>query len=211
MNDERQKHWDGVYKTKLPTEVSWYRPRLDTSLALIAEADPKATGSVIDIGGGESTLVDDLLARGYAEVAVADISATALAVTRERLGERAAKVQWHCGDVTQLPLPEARYDVWHDRAVFHFLTDAASRAAYVRQVVRSVRPGGHVIIGAFGPNGPTQCSGLDVVRYDANALHRELGPGFELLRQLEEEHTTPMGRSQHFVWCSCRLGASRDR
>lgn len=207
MNEERRKHWDGVYQTKLPTEVSWYRPHLETSLELIAQAAPEGRGAVIDIGGGESTLVDDLLARGHTDVTLVDISATALAVTRERLGERAASLQWVCGDATQVSLPEARYDVWHDRAVFHFLTDAASRAAYVRQVARSVRPGGHVIIGAFGPNGPTQCSGLDVVRYNADALHGEFGARFELLRHLEEDHKTPMGRSQQFVWCFCRLAA----
>ena len=205
MTEDRREHWDRVYKTKQPTEVSWYRPHLDTSLALIEQAAPDRAAALIDVGGGESTLVDDLLARGYRDVTVLDLSQTALEVTRERLGERAASVQWVCGDATQVALSEARYDVWHDRAVFHFLTDPRARAAYVRQVARGVRPGGHVIVGAFGPGGPTQCSGLDVVRYDADALHGEFGVRFELLRHLEEVHRTPLGREQEFVWCFCRV------
>jgi SAM-dependent methyltransferase len=180
---------------------------LDTSLALIEEANPRRSASVVDIGGGASTLVDDLVARGYEDVTVVDLSATALAVSRERLGEAAASVHWVCGDATEVTLPNARYDVWHDRAVFHFLTDSASRAAYVRQVVSSVRPLGHVIIGTFGTNGPTQCSGLPVVRYDAAGLQAELGERFELLRHLEEEHKTPLGRPQQFQWCLFRLAA----
>jgi SAM-dependent methyltransferase len=205
VTEDRREHWDRVYQTKRSTEVSWYRPHLDTSLALIAEAVPNRDASIVDVGGGESTLVDDLLSRGYTDVTLVDLSPTALEVTRARLGDAAASVSWVCGDATQVALPEARYDVWHDRAVFHFLTDSAARAAYVRQVARCVRPGGHVIIGAFGPDGPTQCSGLDVVRYDADALHGEFGERFELLRHLEEVHQTPLGRAQQFVWCFCRV------
>jgi SAM-dependent methyltransferase len=205
VTEDRREHWDRVYQTKRSTEVSWYRPHLDTSLALIAEAVPNRDASIVDVGGGESTLVDDLLSRGYTDVTLVDLSPTALEVTRARLGDADASVSWVCGDATQVALPEARYDVWHDRAVFHFLTDSAARAAYVRQVARCVRPGGHVIIGAFGPDGPTQCSGLDVVRYDADALHGEFGERFELLRHLEEVHETPLGRAQQFVWCFCRV------
>ena len=205
MTEERREHWDRVYRTKRATEVSWYRAHLDTSLALIEQAAPDRTAAVIDVGGGESTLVDDLLARGYADVTLLDLSQAALEVTRERLGERGASVHWICGDATRVELPEARYDVWHDRAVFHFLTDAPARLAYVRQVARAVRPGGHVIVGTFGPEGPVQCSGLDVARYDAEGLHAEFGKRFELLRHLEEVHQTPAGRAQQFVWCFCRL------
>jgi SAM-dependent methyltransferase len=205
MTEDRREHWDRVYQTKRPTEVSWYRPHLDTSLALIEQAAADRSASVIDVGGGESTLVDDLLARGYADLTLLDLSQTALDVTRERLGDRGAPVHWLCGDATSVDLPVARYDVWHDRAVFHFLTDPAARLAYVRQVARAVRTGGHVIVGTFGPEGPAQCSGLDVARYDAEGLHAEFGKRFELLRHLEEVHQTPLGRAQQFVWCFCRL------
>jgi SAM-dependent methyltransferase len=157
------------------------------------------------VGGGEATLVDDLLARGYTDMTVLDISDAALADTRARLGKLAGKVVWVCGDVTSVELPAARYDLWHDRAAFHFLTDPARRAAYVQQVTRSLRIGGHVVIGTFGPDGPLQCSGLDVVRYDAGSLHEQLGPRFELVKHLDETHHTPLGRSQQFVWCHCRL------
>jgi SAM-dependent methyltransferase len=193
-----------VYRTKAPTEVSWYRAHLDTSLELIAQAAPSRTSAVIDVGGGEATLVDDLLQRGYRDLTILDISSTALEATRARLGKDAQRVQWICGDATTVDLPSARYDVWHDRAVFHFLTDAAQRAGYVEQVARSVRAGGHVIVGTFGPDGPLQCSGLDVVRYDADGLHAEFGARFTLLRHVEEVHRTPMGREQAFVWCVCR-------
>lgn len=198
-------HWDEVYRTKKSTEVSWYREHLETSLALIRQAAGDRSSAIVDVGGGESTLVDDLVAEGYADLTVLDISTTALDATRSRLGERADRVHWIGGDVTTVDLAAARYDVWHDRAVFHFLTDPAQRAAYVRQVARSVRVGGHVIVGTFGPAGPLQCSGLDVVRYDAGALHAEFGTRFELVRHVEEVHKTPLGREQQFVWCFCRV------
>jgi len=209
MTDARQ-HWDHVYETKAATEVSWYRPHLDTSLALIDQAATDRTSAIIDVGGGESTLVDDLVARGYADVTVLDISSTALDATRNRLGDKAEKLHWICGDATEVELPEARYDIWHDRAVFHFLTDPVKRAAYVRRVARCVRLGGYVIVGTFGPEGPLKCSGLDVVRYDADALHEQFGPRFDLVRHLEEVHRTPMGREQQFVWCFCRLTGTAD-
>lgn len=206
MTNAGREHWDRVYQTKKPTEVSWFRAHLDTSLALIEEASfGKTTAAVIDVGGGESTLVDDLVARGYEDVTVLDLSSTALDVTRSRLGAKAEAVQWICGDVTDVALPEARYDVWHDRAVFHFLGLPSYREAYVKQLTRSLRPGGHVVMGIFGPDGPLECSGLHVVRYDAASLHRELGPRFELEKHLEEVHATPLGRAQQFVWCHFRL------
>ena len=168
--DARQ-HWERVYRTKQPTEVSWYAPHLDVSLRIIEEAAPARASRIIDVGGGEATLVDDLLERGYRDVSVLDVSATALDVAKARLGESADDVDWLCGDVTAFPFTRHQYDVWHDRAVFHFLTDQRDRAAYVRQVVHAVKPGGHVIVATFGPEGPTKCSGLDVVRYDPDALH----------------------------------------
>jgi SAM-dependent methyltransferase len=204
MSTGAREHWDRVYQTKLATEVSWYRAHLDTSLGLIEQAAPDRRSAIIDVGGGEATLVDDLIQRGYDDVSVLDISRTALEATRARLGQDARKVQWICGDATTVELPEARYDVWHDRAVFHFLTESARRAAYVEQVVRSVRVGGHVIVGTFALNGPLQCSGLDVVRYSADSLHDEFGARFQRFRHVEEVHRTPNGREQPFVWCVCR-------
>ena len=202
--DDAREHWDGVYRTKQATEVSWYRAHLETSLTLIEQAAPDRSAAILDVGGGESTLVDDLRGRGYADVTVLDISTTALEATRARLGGKAAEVRWICGDATRVELPEARFDLWHDRAVFHFLTDPERRAAYVRQVARSVRIGGHDVVGTFGLDGPVQCSGLEVHRYDAITLHGQFGAPFELVQHLEEAHRTPLGREQHFVWCLCR-------
>ena len=196
-------HWEKVYRSKRPDEVSWYRAHLETSLELIAEAAPDRDAAIIDIGGGESTLVDDLLARGYRDVSVLDVASTALDVAKNRLGASADRVRWLCGDVTTITLPGHVYDVWHDRAVFHFLTEAKDRAAYVRQVAHAVKPGGHIIVATFGPEGPTKCSGLDIVRYDAEALHDEFGTGFRLLQHLTELHQTPAGAIQQFVYCFC--------
>lgn len=198
-------HWEKVYRTKQPEEVSWYSPHLEKSLELIEAAAPERDARIIDVGGGESTLVDDLLARGYRQLTVLDVSPTALAVAKKRLGVNASKVNWLCGDVTTTVLAGQPYDVWHDRAVFHFLTSAEDRAAYVRQVAHAVRTGGHVIIATFGPEGPATCSGLDVMRYDPGALHDEFGPGFRLVKHLEELHHTPTGSIQQFVYCYCNV------
>ena len=198
-------HWEKVYRTKQPEEVSWYRPHLDVSLQLIEEAAPNRDAQIIDVGGGESTLVDDLLARGYHNLSVLDVSSTALDVAQERLGDRAGTVNWRCGDVTRTAFTRHQYDVWHDRAVFHFLTEPADRAAYVRQVAHAVKPGGHVIVATFGPEGPTQCSGLNVVRYDADALHGEFGPSFQLVKHLTELHQTPARSIQQFTYCYCNV------
>ena len=197
-------HWERVYRTKQPTEVSWYAPHLDVSLRIIEEAAPERGSRIIDVGGGEAPLVDDLLDRGYRNLSVLDVSATALDVAQARLGERADAVDWLCGDVTTFPFARHQYDVWHDRAVFHFLTYPNDRAAYVRQVMHAVRPGGHVIVATFGPEGPTRCSGLEVVRYAPDALHDEFGASFRLLRHLTEIHQTPAGAAQQFTYCYCQ-------
>ena len=202
--DARQ-HWERVYRTKLPQQVSWYAPHLDVSVRLIQNAAPNQSAAIIDVGGGEATLVDDLLDRGYRDLSVLDLSATALRVARDRLGERAKDVDWLCGDVTSFPFACHRYDVWHDRAVFHFLTVASDRAAYVRQVAWAVKPGGHVIVATFGPEGPAKCSGLDVMRYGADALHDEFGLGFRLVQHLTEIHHTPAGATQQFTYCYCKV------
>jgi 2-polyprenyl-3-methyl-5-hydroxy-6-metoxy-1,4-benzoquinol methylase len=198
-------HWNSIYATKAPGAVSWYRAHLETSLALIERAAPNRSASIIDVGGGESTLVDDLLARGCENITVLDVSQTAIEVTKNRLQEVADRVHWVVGDVTRVELLPGVYDVWHDRAVFHFLTCPEERLAYVRQVARSVKSGGHVIVSTFGPEGPTKCSGLDVVRYDADSLHEQFGARFRLVDSAKELHQTPFGTTQQFLYCYCRI------
>ncbi len=201
-----QPHWDRVYRTKPPEGVSWFRPHLETSLALINQATGgDRSASIIDVGGGAATLVDDLLARGYQKVTVLDISQAALDIAKKRVGRAAESVQWLRADVTEASFPEGSYDVWHDRAVFHFLTTLEDRTAYVRNVASAVKLGGHVIVSTFGPAGPAKCSGLDVMRYDAQGLHAEFGPRFRLVQSLQELHNTPSGTTQQFVYCHCTL------
>ncbi len=197
---DKQQHWESVYQTKAPDAVSWYRPHLDMSLALIERAAPDRNTAVLDVGGGASTLVDDLLARGYRDLSVLDISAEALHVTRERLGKAGDGVTWLTADLLDEPLQQARYDLWHDRAVFHFLTETDQRACYVRQLTHALKPGGYVTLATFGPNGPVKCSGLDTVRYDAAGLTRELGEGFTLIDSALESHATPFGTTQQFLY-----------
>lgn len=198
-----QQHWESVYGTKAPDQVSWFRPHLETSLAFIERAAHGKETRIIDVGGGESTLVDDLLARGYGNITVLDISRTAIEVTKKRLGERSGCVAWITADATRADLPANTYDVWHDRAVFHFLTNPDDRGAYIERVRKSVKPGGHVIIGTFGPEGPAKCSGLDVERYDAESLHGEFGGRFRLIDSVKELHQTPFGTTQQFLYCFC--------
>lgn len=205
MSNKANTHWDTVYRTKAPDAVSWYRPHLETSIDLIQRVAPDSSASIIDVGGGESTLVDDLLAKGYRNVCVLDISPTAIEVARKRLGEFARRVSWIEADVTQAALPSQSYDIWHDRAVFHFLTTQEERTAYVRRVAGSMKLGGHVIVATFGLEGPTKCSGLDVVRYDAKSLHAEFGRHFRLMDNATELHQTPFGTTQQFLYCLCKV------
>ena len=200
---DAQNHWEKIYAEKAPSEVSWYRPHLETSLSLIERMAPSRAASVIDVGGGESTLLDDLLSSGFENITVLDISQRAIDANRRRLGKAAERVYWLVADITKVELDYSVYDVWHDRAVFHFLTEARQRAAYVRQVARAVRCGGHVIISTFGPEGPTKCSGLEVARYDAESLHNEFGIHFRMLGSTSELHRTPFGTIQQFVYCYC--------
>ena len=200
-----QTHWEKIYTEKAADAVSWYRPHLETSLAYIEQAAAGRSTSIIDIGGGESTLVDDLLARGYENVTALDISRTAIDGSKKRLGKAAEGVHWVVADITKAELEPSAYDVWHDRAVFHFLTATSDRAAYVRQVVRAVKPGGHVIVSTFGPDGPMKCSGLDVVRYDAASLQKELGGNLRLLGSCIDLHRTPSGAMQQFLTCLCKV------
>ena len=198
-------HWERVYGTKAPDQVSWFRPHLETSLALIERAAVDFSASIIDVGGGASSLVDDLVAKGYRNMTVLDISQAALDLARRRMGGAGKSVHWLFADVTQANLPAHSYDVWHDRAVFHFLTQPEQRVAYVHNIVLAVKPGGHVIVSTFGPEGPDKCSGLDVMRYDAEALHDEFGGRFRLLASSKELHQTPFGTTQQFLYCCCRL------
>jgi SAM-dependent methyltransferase len=198
-------HWDTIYGKKAPDAVSWYRPHLETSLELIERVAAGRSASIIDVGGGESTLVDDLLAEGYSDLSVLDISQVAVDKTKERLGLASDGVRWLVGDVTTVRLEASAYEVWHDRAVFHFLASDEERMAYVAQVASAVRSGGHVIVSTFGPEGPTQCSGLDVVRYDADSLHDQFGVRFHLLGSSKELHETPFGTVQQFLYCLCRV------
>lgn len=202
---ETAAHWEHVYASRSPEAVSWYQPHAALSLKLIRRIGAGPLTRVIDVGGGASTLVDDLLLHGIRDVTVLDISAAALQVAQQRLGVAAGRVHWIAGDITRVQLGPAAYDIWHDRAVFHFLTEPADRAAYVAQVRGAVRPGGHVIVAAFGPDGPEQCSGLPVVRYEPGALHAQFGDAFELADRLSEEHRTPGGAIQQFVYCHCVL------
>jgi 2-polyprenyl-3-methyl-5-hydroxy-6-metoxy-1,4-benzoquinol methylase len=197
-------HWEKIYGEKAPNAVSWYRPHLETSLSLI-ERVASRDSVIIDVGGGESTLVDDLLSHGHENVTVLDVSQTAIEANKTRLGKASGRVHWLVADITKAQLAQSAYDVWHDRAVFHFLTAPNDRVAYVRQAARAVKPGGHVIVSTFGPEGPNKCSGLDVVRYDAESLHREFGVHFRLLESTKELHQTPFGTIQQFLYCHCKL------
>lgn len=198
-----KEHWEKVYQTKQPDAVSWFQEHATRSLELIRSVGTSLNANVIDVGGGASTLVDDLLNSGFRNVSVLDLSASALEVARKRLGAAGDCVTWISGDICTVNLPEQAYDIWHDRAVFHFLTNPVDRAAYVQQVMKSVKPGGHVIVATFAPDGPEQCSGLPVARYAPGELHQEFGPSFELLEHMSEEHKTPWGSVQHFVYCHC--------
>lgn len=201
---QSKEHWEHVYTTKPEHSVSWFQEHARQSVQLIGSTGVTTAARIIDVGGGASTLIDDLLAEGYQHITVLDLSEAALAASRARLGERASGVSWLVGDITQLELPRHAFDVWHDRAVFHFLTTPEERGAYVNAVLRSVKPGGHVIVATFADDGPEKCSGLPVMRYSADKLHAEFGAPFTLLQQEREEHHTPFGTVQKFIYCLCR-------
>ncbi|HMI55515.1 MAG TPA: class I SAM-dependent methyltransferase [Gemmatimonadaceae bacterium] len=199
-----KKHWEKIYQTKDVHTVSWFQSEAAESLDLITRFVPDRSAPIIDVGGGASVLVDDLLESGYSDLTVLDIAESALEISRQRLGRDAAKVKWIAADARDAPLGELAYVVWHDRAVFHFLTDAADRQSYVAQVLRAVRPGGYVLIATFAEDGPATCSGLPVVRYSAESLHSEFGSAFRVVTSAHEDHHTPAGREQAFLYCLCR-------
>lgn len=202
---DRQAHWDRVYAEKQPDQVSWFQAEARLSLDLITRFAPSLDSAIADIGGGASRLVDGLLDRGYRDVRVLDLSAAALEAARTRLGPaRAADVTWLVDDVLAHGFAPAALDVWHDRAVFHFLTAAEDRARYVAQVRRAVRPGGLVLVATFAEDGPTKCSGLEVARYSPEALHGAFGDEFTVVECHRETHRTPWDAPQHFTYCLCR-------
>jgi ubiquinone/menaquinone biosynthesis C-methylase UbiE len=201
---EIKTHWEHIYETKGSNRVSWYQEHAQLSLQFIQNTGIPKTAHIIDIGGGASTLVDDLIAASFQHISVLDISAAALQLAQQRLGRRADAVNWIEADITQANLPPLAYDVWHDRAVFHFLTQAALRHRYIATVRRAVRTGGHVIVATFAPDGPDHCSGLEVARYSPESLHDEFGKGFELVDSTHETHHTPFGTDQKFIYCYCR-------
>jgi trans-aconitate methyltransferase len=193
----RKTHWETVYTTKGEADVSWFQDSPSPSLELIDLVRPTPDSAIIDVGGGASRLVDVLLKRGFRHVTVLDISAPALDLAALRLGRCASEVRWIAADVTEWE-PSTRFDIWHDRAAFHFLVDPADRAAYVARLTQALRPGGHAIIATFAKDGPEKCSGLQVHRYDAEELARELGKNFTLIETRRHDHATPWNSNQRF-------------
>lgn len=197
-------HWDHVYAGRPADALSWHQRHAQRSLALITASGIAPDAPIIDVGGGASSLVADLLAQGHSNLWVLDLSARALAVARDALGDEAAQIQWIEADVCEAPLPAGYFGVWHDRAVFHFLTDPATRAAYVAKALQSLAPGGHLIVATFAEDGPEQCSGLPVMRYHGHQLAEQFTSGCELLGIEHETHITPAGARQSFVYCHLR-------
>ena len=206
VGTERRAHWERIYQQKQPNEVSWYQSDPTLSVTLVEAAGVLPDDPIIDVGGGASLLVDRLLERGFRDLTVLDIADTALAHVRLRLGA-ASGIALIRADVTQFASPR-KYALWHDRAVFHFLTDPIDRRAYVAALTVALRPRAHVIIATFALDGPSRCSGLDVARYDPEGLASQLGSGFQLLRVEQEQHITPAKRVQHFQYCLFRADAS---
>jgi SAM-dependent methyltransferase len=205
QNDQRQQHWQNVYQSKGEHDVSWFQDTPTPSLELMDEIGVTPAASVIDIGGGASRLVDGLIARGHHDVTVLDLSDAALAAAKARLGDRASRARWIVADITQWE-PDAAYDVWHDRAAFHFLTEDADRAAYIARLRRGLRIGGHAIIATFAFDGPDRCSGLPVVRYSPHSLRQTLGSDFTLITSRNDSHATPWGSTQSFQFSALRFG-----
>lgn len=206
---DRKAHWESLYTTRQPTEVSWYQPEPTRSLELLRDFGAGPDTTIIDVGGGDSTLVDAVVARRLGRMTVLDISGAALQRARARLGDRAGEVTWIEADVTRAELPARAYDVWHDRAVFHFLTDPEDRARYAATAAVALREGGILLMATFAPEGPTRCSDLEVVRYSAAELARTLGDAFTLVRDFHDVHRTPAGGEQAFTVAVLRRGGAR--
>lgn len=199
-NFNRKNHWEQVYSDREATEVSWFQQRPENSLALIEATGVEKSARIIDIGGGASTLVDYLLATGYQNLTVLDIAHSAIEQARNRLGEHADKIKWIEQDITRF-VNDKPFDVWHDRAVFHFLTDADDRLSYVEALSDALEPGAHAIIATFNLAGPEKCSGLDIVQYSPESLAAIFSENFQLVETSTEQHKTPRGALQSFVYC----------
>ena len=197
----RKRHWEGIHHSRPPHQVTWYQEHLAQSLALINNAGLPSSAHIIDVGAGSSTLAKDLVEAGYSKLTILDLSGIALKTVREQLSAWPASVCWVQGDITQISFPENQFHLWHDRAVFHFLTAAEDRQAYLRCLKRSIGAGGQVIVGTFALSGPSACSGLDVVRYSGETLSEEFGDEFEIAESILEEHVAPSGVKQDFQWC----------
>ena len=211
MASSRELHWDEVYATKSAETMSWFEEEPAISLAMIAATGLGKSAAIVDIGGGASLLVDRLIEQGHARVAVLDISATGLEVAKARLDAQHSKAGWILADVTHWEPPRGTFDLWHDRAVFHFLTDDADRAGYLKALERGLKPGGFVILATFALTGPAMCSGLPVRRYSAATLHAALGPDYELMESKQQAHRTPAGTAQDFLWCRFRKSGAEAR
>ncbi len=206
-NFDRKSHWENVYQTKQLTEVSWYQARPDISLDFLHNYDLPKTARIIDVGGGDSLLVDHLLSEGYEHVTVLDISEKALERAKTRLGENAAKVTWVVADAAKYK-PKVKYDFWHDRAAFHFFTEEKDIKRYIQNVRQSIAPGGYLVLGTFSENGPEKCSGLPIKQYSETAMKERLQQFFEKLKCLTVKHLTPSEKVQEFVFCGFRRFAT---
>jgi len=203
----QREHWEKIYLTTPADKVGWYTPHLETSLKWIKELSLPKGVHIIDVGGGASTLVDDLISEGHRLITVLDISKKAMSLAQARLGDKAESVTWLEGDITKVDLPTNHYDLWHDRAVFHFLTGPEQQQQYRGNLLKALRPGGHTIIGTFAPEAPPKCSGLQVQQYTPEELQSTLGPQFELRRHEKELHITPGGVEQMYLYCHFRRSA----
>ena len=201
---DQKTHWESIYQTKTPHQVSWYKPRLEKSIELIRGLGLSKEAQIIDIGAGASTLLDDLIAEGFRHITALDISSAALKFSKGRLGNKIECIGWIEADILRAELPSHHYDLWHDRALFHFLTEREDRLKYIRQLEVSLKPGGYLLMATFGPNGPPKCSGLPIVRYSSESLPQELGAPFQLQQHSTEVHTTPFDTTQEFLYCLFR-------
>jgi SAM-dependent methyltransferase len=201
-------HWESIYSKNAPSSLSWFQEHPDCSIRLIRNQAGSKSAGIIDAGGGASTLVDHLLLAGFSNLTVLDLSPAALDVSKARLGSAAHGIRWIAGNILSCELPEKAFEIWHDRAVFHFLATEAERTAYTERVLRSLKPGGFLILAAFAGDGPERCSGLPVVRYTPEALAEALGSRFELLCHEDDFHRTPSGMVQHFIFCTFKAGGA---
>jgi len=206
---DTKSHWETVYLQKAPPELSWFQQEPGLSLSLISNTRLGRDTALIDVGGGCSRLVDYLCDDGYTDISVLDVSANALAHAQQRLAHKADGVNWYEEDVTRFQ-PPRRFALWHDRAVFHFLTSFEDRERYITVLNKAVEPNGHIIIMTFAIGGPRKCSGLDIVQYDVEKMTKTLGPGFSLVEAGEEMHRTPSGRQQKFAYFRFRAAPGRS-